>query len=382
MIDRIKGKVKGVYKYGIRYFFRKHIDNVVDKLGIKGMSHPIRYYEIKRLQRMGGATPLVSIIIPVYNVELYIRQTMDSLLSQNMEHIEIIAVDDGSTDNSLQILKEYEKKDSRVRVFCQKNKYAGVARNVGIDNAKGEYLIFVDSDDFFSENLARDAYFTAKMKNADIVLFGANHFNNVTGKYDDAKWLLKAYLAPNKKTFCYKDCKETLYEITTPCPWTKIFRREFVIESGLYYQEIQNTNDLYFVYTALAKAKRITVLDKKLVNYRVGITTSLQATKKKNPLCFYEAYKAWHDELVKSGVMEELHRGYVNETLNGCLYNLKSIKDVAVKEQVFNVLKNEAFKVLDLENHDKSFYKIEEDYEHMRLIINNDFEKYMSYVQN
>lgn len=381
MIDKIKGKVKSIYKYGVGYSVRKCIDEVAEIVGLKGISHPIRCYKVKKLQRLGGKNPLVSIVVPVYNVEPYIRQTMDSLLTQSMEHIEIIAIDDGSTDNSLEILKEYEMQDDRVRVFCQKNKYAGVARNVGIEKARGEYLIFVDSDDFFSKDLARDAYFTAKMKDADIVLFGANHFNNMTGEYTDAKWLLKAHLAPNKNTFSYKDCQDTLYEMTTPCPWTKMFRKEFILESKLYYQGLQNTNDLYFVYSALAMAKRITVVDKKLVNYRVAITTSLQATKKKNPLCFYEAYKAWHEKLIEIGAIEVLNRGYVNEALNGCLYNLKSIKDLSVKEKVFDVLKNEAFNTLEIYGYDRTFYKSEEDYKHMMLIKNNDFEQYMISIQ-
>lgn len=382
MADRIRRKVKSIYKYGIRYSARKYIDELADRLDIKGISHPIRRHEVRKIQKFGDKFPLVSIIVPVYNVEPYIRETIESLLAQSMNHIEIIAIDDGSTDNSLQILKEYEIQDERVRVFCQKNKYAGVARNVGIDNARGEYLVFVDSDDFFSKDLAKDAYFAAKMNDADIVLFGAKHFDNMTREYSDAKWLLKAYLAPNKRVFCYKDCIDTLYEMTTPCPWTKMFRREFVLESKLYYQDTKNTNDLYFVYSALAMARRITVVDKELVNYRVGLTTSLQATKKKNPLCFYTAYKAWHDKLVEIGIIDKLRQSYVNETLNGCLFNLNSIEDITVKEQIFSVLKNEAFDALELWGYDKAFYRSEESYERMLLIRNNDFKQYMNSIED
>ena len=95
-----------------------------------------------------STTPKVSVIIPVYNVEDYLRQCLDSVINQTLKDIEIICVDDGSTDNSLQIFREYEQKDSRVKVLTQKNQYAGVARNTGMNIARGHYYVFLDSDDF------------------------------------------------------------------------------------------------------------------------------------------------------------------------------------------------------------------------------------------
>ena len=90
----------------------------------------------------------VSVIIPVYNAEKYLRQCLDSVVNQTLRDIEIICVDDGSTDGSIEILREYEQKDSRVKVLCQKNQYAGVARNNGLSHASGEYVFFMDSDDY------------------------------------------------------------------------------------------------------------------------------------------------------------------------------------------------------------------------------------------
>ena len=94
-------------------------------------------------------TPLVSVIVPVYNMSKYLRQCLDSILSQTLKEIEIICVDDGSTDDSLEILSEIAVKDSRVRVLQQENKGSGAARNYGIIEAKGEYIAFMDSDDWY-----------------------------------------------------------------------------------------------------------------------------------------------------------------------------------------------------------------------------------------
>ena len=95
----------------------------------------------------------VSVIIPVYNVEQYLRPCLDSVLNQTLKNIEIICIDDGSTDDSLKILMEYAEKDNRITILKQKNKGAGVARNYGMSIATGEYFLFLDSDDFFSETL-------------------------------------------------------------------------------------------------------------------------------------------------------------------------------------------------------------------------------------
>lgn len=342
-----------------------------------GVSSLFRSHSVKLRMAFGGKDPLISIVMPVYNVEEFIEQGLDSLLNQTMKHIEIICVDDGSTDRSLEILNRYAAADKRVHVLTQKNKGAGAARNLGIANARGEYMIFLDSDDFFSRDLAKEAYFAAKLHNADVLLFGAQHYDNVTGEYREAKWLLNSYLAPKQQPFSHKDCPDVLYRISTPCPWTKMFRRQFVMDNGLQFQTIQNANDLFFAYSALAIAQRIVTLDKKLVNYRVGLVNNIQSKKKKNPLCFYEAYRAWHDKLVELGLLDELRKGYVTVALSGCMLNLRTQKDPEVKQVVFDKLKEEIFERLELSGYEKAYYANSDDYEDMKLILGSSFEEYM-----
>ena len=116
--------------------------------------------------------PKVSVIIPVYNVELYLRICLESVLKQNLKEIEIICVDDGSTDKSLDILLEYAAKDNRITVLKQENLYAGVARNAGLAVARGEYLSFLDSDDFFEPDMHEEMYKKAKEDGSDVVVCG------------------------------------------------------------------------------------------------------------------------------------------------------------------------------------------------------------------
>ena len=122
----------------------------------------------------------VSIIVPVYNVEKYLSKCLESLINQTLKDIEIICVNDGSTDNSLSILKEYANKDSRIKIIDKQNEGVSVARNTGIEVATGEYLIFVDSDDYLVENACEKALNTIEHNNSDICIFG--HYDLVDEK--------------------------------------------------------------------------------------------------------------------------------------------------------------------------------------------------------
>ena len=126
--------------------------------------------------------PKVSVIIPVYNVEKYLRECLDSVVNQTLKDIEIICINDGSPDNSLAILEEYAKKDSRIIVISQENSGVSTARNVGIDLAKGDYLYFIDADDYAEPDLLELSYQKALSTQCDIVNFGffEHYCNNLS----------------------------------------------------------------------------------------------------------------------------------------------------------------------------------------------------------
>lgn len=342
-----------------------------------GVTYHFRAISAKSAMKKQQDTPFVSVIMPVYNAADFLEQGLDALKNQTLQNIEVICVDDGSTDNSLEILRRYAAEDSRFKVLQQKNQYAGAARNLGLSHAKGEYVIFLDSDDFFAKSLCEEAYFAGRAHRADIVLFAAKHFNNVTHQYKEAKWLLQAHLAPIKQPFNYRDCPDMLYRITSPAPWTKLFRREFIEKTGLQFQPLHNSNDIFFTYSALAMADRIVTLNRPLVFYRVGLDTNLQTKKKSHPFCFCEAYVAWHDKLEELGILETVMKSYVNVALSGCLHNLRSNADPEVKRMVFEKLKNEAFDRLEIPGHPESYYFMRQNYKDMMMILNGSFESYM-----
>ena len=189
----------------------------------------------------------VSIIIPVYNVEKYISECLDSVINQSLKDIEIICIDDCSTDNSYNILLEYSKKDNRIKVLKnEENKSAGPTRNIGMKIAQGEYISFIDSDDYISLNYLEDLYNTAKKYDSDVV----NTLNmciDVKGKIFDAWFNINSFLSKNElnKSKEYESntnnnliniCIRNKYLITFN-PVNKLYRRNFLFDRELFFMD-------------------------------------------------------------------------------------------------------------------------------------------------
>ena len=143
----------------------------------------------------------VSVILPVYNVERFLSQCLDSLIQQTLRNIEIICVDDGSTDRSVEILENYAKRDKRIRIVHQPNAGAGAARNSGMKIARGKYLSFLDSDDFYELEMLEKAYLKCEKDDANICVYRSNQYNQQTSKYTDMSWTIKRKYLPKRIPF-------------------------------------------------------------------------------------------------------------------------------------------------------------------------------------
>lgn len=265
---------------------------------------------------------MLTIIIPVYNAQKYLNQCMDSLIGQTYSDFEIICVDDGSTDDSFKLLCNYAEQDKRVRVFRQENQYAGVARNRGINEARGKYLLFLDADDFFDEKMIEVIVDRAEQDNAEIIVFDAFQYDDTNKRIVNTTWrgVKSDRLCDGVKAA--KDLREILFDFTIPAPWNKLYLREFILRNELWFQSIQRTNDLYFVYASLACAKRIGFINKRLVYYRVNNSSSLQGSIRQTPTIFAEALYALQDFLKQRGLWKDFQRSYVRMAASICIYNL------------------------------------------------------------
>ncbi len=300
--------------------------------------------------------PAVSVVVPVYNAEAYLKECIESFLGQTFQNFELICVDDGSTDSSMDILQKYAEADSRIHILHQKNAGAGVARNRGLSVAQGKYLVFLDADDFFESTLLEKTYHEAVSSDADIVLFGADKFNTVTGLIEDASWYFNRKYLPESKVFSRKDTPDKIMTITSPAPWTKLFSREFVQREKLEFQALQNSNDIYFSLVAMCLADRITYVDENLVHYRVGQISNIQSNKNKHPLCFIQAYTAVYETLKDRGIFSEVEKSYVDVVISGCAMNLNTITDTPSRLKIYEALSGDAFNASGILEHPVSYY--------------------------
>ena len=298
----------------------------------------------------------VSVIIPVYNSEDYLQECLDSLLKQTLHEIEIICVDDGSTDGSLQILEKNAANDKRIQILHQENLHAGVARNNGLKAAHGEYVIFLDSDDFFELTLLEKIYLKAKNETADIVLFGGKCYDTSTGEYIEKPYYFRRDFLPEKPVFSRLDVPDRIFSITTPCPWTKLFRRQFILDEDLEFQALQHSNDVYFVLTALALASRISYVNEDLVYYRIGQVQNLQSKKGKNPLLFFDAYEAVYHTLVDKGIYVDVEKSFIEIVISGIIYNLDTVKTEEARLEIYQRVLSPEFEKMHILEHPISYY--------------------------
>lgn len=298
----------------------------------------------------------VSVILPVYNVNQYLRQCLNSVLNQTLRDIEVICVDDGSTDESSNILLEYANKDQRLKIVTQANSGAGAARNKGLEIAKGEYLSFLDADDFFELTMLEEAYAKCKELDADFVVFRSDSYNNDSKQYSQCLWTIKEHLLPQKEIFSYKDIKKDVFKVFNGWAWDKLYKRDFILKNGLCFQEQRTTNDLYFVFVALVVAERVALLKNRiLAHHRRSISDSLSVTREKSWNCFYHALLALKNKLHDLDIYDELKQSFINYALHFSLWNLNTIQGLTY-EKLYNKLRDCYFDELGITDYPEDFF--------------------------
>ena len=225
--------------------------------------------------------PKISVIIPFYNAQNYIEKCLNCILQQTFKEIEIICINDGSTDNSENIIEKFRHKDNRITLINQSKENAGAARNKGIDAARGEFLCFVDADDFFELDMLEEAYCKISQDQSDIVIYGNYIFDEQTQQDISKNLPQEKYVSSSP--FSPNIFKEELFLITSPNAWTKLFRKSLIDKYKLHFENLVHTNDFTFVYTAMSLAKKISILKKPLVHYRRNTEKCLTAKSYENP---------------------------------------------------------------------------------------------------
>lgn len=225
----------------------------------------------------------VSVIIPVYNASKYLRESLDCILNQSLSDLEVICVDDGSTDDSLDILKEIASQDGRVRYQHQENQGGGAARNAAIPHATGKYIYFMDADDKLDTNALMECFDIAEEKQLDFLIFKATDYLEDTGEYvtSEEYTMSEVQQFVGDSIFNYNDLGDLIFKISVT-PWCKFYNREFVVNSKAKFAEGLIFHDNIFFYDILFYAERIYFYNKVLYTRRRHSASSTGAGDKRH----------------------------------------------------------------------------------------------------
>ena len=281
--------------------------------------------------------PFVSVILPVHNGHDYLGDTIASLQAQTMRNAEFLFVDDESSDDSLEILKRAAERDRRIQVIPQKRSNAGAARNRGLDAAKGKYVIFLDSDDTFDPNLLTYTVDRAERYDAQVVIFNADILQLPEGTHLEPDWMNQTRVLP-RKIFAGRDAAGHLYQMLNP--WTKLYRREYILREGFRYQSQYSTNDAYFTMMALSCAERIITLPARLVHYHTGRSGNIQSKKDRAPLDAYNAFLAARRDLRARGILDAFDRALAIKAAESMIRELNTQKKPESRQILYNALQN------------------------------------------
>lgn len=288
---------------------------------------------------------VVSIIIPIYNVEAYLKSCLETVVSQTYPHIEIILINDGSPDKSEEICKDFFKRDYRIRYIKQPNAGLSAARNTGIDVATGDYITFVDPDDWITDDYVETLYNQLKKYDADISIANYNSYHDSENKY-----LIKlteegyAETLYQGKEILNQDAIQETRDMAWACAMMKLFKRDFFEE--LRFPVGKNVEDNFLMYKLLLKANRVIHTEKCIYWYRVGrkdtlsqvwtekrVLDEMEAKNEKLALLGMLGYDlTWHRFVYKTRLkraVEKLEEANLqdSETYQRALFNLKLLEN-------------------------------------------------------
>lgn len=317
---------------------------------------------------MGRSFPAVSVVVPIYKVERYLVQCVDSILAQSLTDIEVLLVDDGSPDGCPALVDAYAAKDERVVAIHQENQGAGAARNTGLSRARGEYVIFLDSDDLYEATMLECMVARARTYAADMVICRAD----VMGEEEtflpmDHQLRQECLNHCSMDSFCpHRDIPEHLFQFVVGWPWDKLYRRDFVLQTGLLFQNLPHTNDAYFVYMSLVKAEVVSVEPTVLVHHRMH-ASSISHNTAKCTSSLIDALLAIYPEIKQTeNVM--LEQSFYHWSMNIAVWHYRQLIDAPAAE-FQQRLRNDLEPVLQLLAKGETYYPRKRDWKRYKKCV-------------
>ena len=299
------------------------------------LNDPDGYYEMIRIY-----SKKISIIIAMYNAAKLLNYCLDSILAQTLLEFELICVNDGSTDETLEILNEYKKNDPRIIIVNQNNMGAGLARNNGLKFAHGKYVIFLDADDYFYPNFLKNMYNSAEKNRADITVCRCEGLDYKSKEKLNMAWSVEKRFLPTNNPFSWKDALNEIFLIFRGWAWDKLYRFSFLEKINVQFPNLKNSEDFVFVFESLYRANKIFFIDEVLIRQTRNLRGSRSQSRDLNYGCFFEGLKLLKQDLISTELYDLMSKSFINFAAENTVWNYSTLGKQA-KDNFILSLKNE-----------------------------------------
>lgn len=283
--------------------------------------------------------PKVSVILPIYNVGKYLRQSLDSLINQTLKEIEIICIDDGSTDDSYDILEEYKQKDNRIKVVHKSNKGTGAARNDGLRLATGECIGFVDPDDWVKPDMFEILYNQIKEKDLDIIMCMPDGYDEKNGVNAPFPYFVDANFEHiiDDRVFNWRDLSPFQYPM---CVWNKLYTKELFDKNNISFAEGLDFEDHKVIFGTLLTAERMFFIREKLYVYRYNREGSVLTDNNRRLIDHIKIFDIVENLMKETNTFNALRNDFLTYKIHNILYYYSMIKDEYKNEYYKNMVKS------------------------------------------
>lgn len=325
--------------------------------------------------------PKISIIMPSFNVAPYIRECMDSVLSQTLTDIEVLVVDADSTDGTREILEEYARKDSRVIILDDDKKSTGYANNKALDRASGEYVGIVETDDYIVPEMYEKLYLYAEKYKAEVVKADYDSFTTVQGK---RLFVTHNLLGEKKKYYQVLNPRKSRYIFCAEMfNWAGIYRRDFLNQYQIRHQETPGAafQDNGFWFQIFAFAQRVVFVHESFYRYRKDNPNSSIHNKNK-VFCMCDEYDFTREKVRKyPEVWDKVYYAYLGKRYGACAWTLRKVAPEFRHELCERLYDDFSAEINDLNEIDKIWGKKDPNNKQLRLLL-ADKEEYLEYMNN
>lgn len=277
-----------------------------------------------------------SIIMPVYNVQDYLHQCLDSIANQTFDDFEVICINDGSTDNSLDILNSCAKKDKRFKFFTQQNQGQGVARNKALELARGQYVLFIDPDDWIEADTLENIFNAFKTTKSDVIEFNYNEYNEYSGnikKHNLAKQMRKIFNIDLDLISFYslQNVKKGCLSKLSFHVWSRAYSLDFLKKANARFAPTKTAEDHIFSSAVVLNANKINYIDKYLYNYRCRYGSSINKISIDNMVIF-QNIELLKEYLIKHNFYDEFEKEFKKYTMKVLCWHYNNLPDYCIEE--------------------------------------------------